>query len=129
MYKVIDINTRKAVGHGTSDLPENQIDTTSLWIRMPKRSVLRPGLQPAMDGLANLLKNLAPLFLMCDSSDIYINTALNEPRLKKPALFLSDAIPGGVGLAEGAYDSIRDILKACRNSSFHADAGTDALHA
>ena len=114
MYKVIDINTRKVVGHGTADLPEDQFDTTSLWIRMPEISLLRPGLQPAMDGIANLLKNLAPLFLMCNSSDIYINTALSEPRLKGPALFLSDAIPGGVGLAEGAYDSIREILKACR---------------
>jgi len=114
MYKVIDISTRKTVGHGTVDLPEERIDTTSLWITMPEKARSRPGLMPAMDGLANLLKNLAPLFLMCDSSDIYVSTALSEPTLKQPALFLSDAIPGGVGLAEGAYDSIRDILKACR---------------
>ena len=114
MYKVIDISTRKTVGHGTVDLPEERIDTTSLWITMPEKARSRPGLLPAMNGLANLLKNLAPLFLMCDSSDIYVSTALSEPTLKQPALFLSDAIPGGVGLAEGAYDSIRDILKACR---------------
>ena len=114
MYKVIDISTRKTVGHGTVDLPEERIDTTSLWITMPEKARSRPGLMPAMEGLAYLLKNLAPLFLMCDSSDIYVSTALSEPTLKQPALFLSDAIPGGVGLAEGAYDSIRDILKACR---------------
>lgn len=114
MYKIIDINTRKVVGHGSSDLPEDRTETTSLWIKMPEASLLRPGLQPAMEGLANLLKNLAPLFLMCDSSDIYVNTSLSEPSLKQPALFLSDAIPGGVGLAEGAYDSIRGILRACR---------------
>ena len=114
MYKVIDISTRKTVGHGTVDLPEEMIDTTSLWITMPEKARSRPGLMPAMEGLAYLLKNLAPLFLMCDSSDIYVSTALSEPTLKQPALFLSDAIPGGVGLAEGAYDSIRDILKACR---------------
>ncbi len=114
MYKIIDINTRKVVGHGSSDLPVDRTETTSLWIKMPEASLLRPGLQPAMEGLANLLKNLAPLFLMCDSSDIYVNTSLSEPSLKQPALFLSDAIPGGVGLAEGAYDSIRGILRACR---------------
>jgi DEAD/DEAH box helicase domain-containing protein len=114
MYKVIDISTRKTVGHGTVDLPEDRIDTTSLWITMPEKARSRPGLLPAMNGLANLLKNLAPLFLMCDSSDIYVSTALSEPTLKQPALFLSDAIPGGVGLAEGAYDSIRSILMACR---------------
>jgi len=51
---------------------------------------------------------------MCDSGDIYVSTALSEPSLKQPAIFLSDAIPGGVGLAEGAYDSIRVILRACR---------------
>lgn len=114
MYKVIDINTRKTVGHGTVDLPEDRIDTTSLWITMPEKARSRPGLLPAMEGLANLLKNLAPLFLMCDRSDISVSTALSEPGLKQPALFLSDAIPGGVGLAEGAYDSINVILRACR---------------
>ena len=113
MYKVIDINTRKVVGHGVVNLPENRINTTSLWIKMPERAQLRPGLLPAMEGLANLMKNLAPLFLMCDRSDIYVSTALGEPSLKQPALFLSDAIPGGVGLAEGAYDSIKVILRAC----------------
>ena len=112
-YKIIDANTHKVVGHGTIDFPEDQIETTSLWLKVPQRSLLRPGLQPAMDGVAYLLKNLAPIFLMCDSNDIYVSTAISEPKLRQPAIFLSDAIPGGVGLAEGAYMSITEILKAC----------------
>ncbi|NLX84269.1 MAG: DUF1998 domain-containing protein, partial [Synergistaceae bacterium] len=56
---------------------------------------------------------LAPIFLMCDSNDIYVNTAISEPTLRQPAIFLSDAIPGGVGLAEGAYIAFTEILKAC----------------
>ncbi len=113
VYKTIDIKTRKTLGHGEVRLPEEQMETTSLWIKIPDRSLLRPGLQPAMDGLSNLLKNLAPVFLMCDSSDIRVSTAISEPFLCRPAIFISDAMPGGVGLAEGAYDSIEDILEAC----------------
>ncbi|MDD4160493.1 MAG: DUF1998 domain-containing protein, partial [Synergistaceae bacterium] len=113
IYKIIDIKTRKVLGHSTGNLPEDHFDATSLWIKMPDKSLLRPGLQLAMDGLANLLRNLVPLFLMCDSSDIFISTALSEPSLKHPALFLSDSVPGGVGIAEGAYNSISVILKAC----------------
>ncbi len=113
IYKIIDINTRKVVGHGKADLPGESIETTSFWIRMPQNADSRPGLFSAMKGLANLLKNLAPLFLMCDGSDIYVSTAISEPSLDQPAIFLSDAFPGGVGLAEGAYGSIRMILKAC----------------
>lgn len=113
MYKIIDANTHKVVGHGKIDFPEDQIETTSLWIKIPQKSLLRPGIQPAMDGLSYLLKNLAPIFLMCDSNDIYVNTAISEPTLRQPAIFLSDAIPGGVGLAEGAYIAFTEILKAC----------------
>ena len=114
IYKVIDIETRKVVGHGKVDLPGESIKTTSLWIRMPENADSGPGLFPAMEGLANLLRNLAPLFLMCDAGDIYVSTAICEPTLGQPAIFLSDAFPGGVGLAEGAYGSVRMILKACR---------------
>jgi len=113
MYKIIDTNTHKVVGHGTIDFPEDQIETISMWIKIPDKSLLRPGLQPAMDGLSYLIKSLAPLFLMCDSNDIYVCPAVSEPKLKHPAIFLSDAIPGGVGLAEGAYTVITEILKAC----------------
>ena len=114
IYKIIDIDTRRVVGHGKVDLPGESIETTSLWIRMPENSESRPGLFSAMNGLANLLRNLAPLFLMCEGSDICVSTAISEPSLDQPAIFLSDAFPGGVGLAEGAYGSIRIILKACR---------------
>jgi len=62
MYKIIDINNRKVVGHGVVNLPEDRIDTTSLWIKIPERAQLRPGLLPAMEGLANLLKNPGPAF-------------------------------------------------------------------
>lgn len=115
IYKIIDIGTRKTLGHGKAKFPNDSMETTSLWIKMPAEAISRPGLQIAMDGAAYLLKNLAPLFLMCDSSDIYVNTSVSEPGLGGPAIFLSDAFPGGVGLAEGAYGSVRLILTACRD--------------
>ncbi len=115
IYKIIDIGTRKVMGHGKAEFPDESMETTSLWIKMPAEAISRPGLQTAMEGVANLLKNLAPLFLMCDSSDIYVNTSVSELSLGEPAIFLSDAFPGGVGLAEGAYGSVRLILRACRD--------------
>ncbi len=113
IYRIIDIDTRKVLGHGKVPLPGESIDTTSLWIKMPAGAASEPGLLSAMEGLANLLRTLAPLFLMCDSNDICVSTAVSEPNLRQPAIFLSDSVPGGVGLAEGAYCAVKDILKAC----------------
>lgn len=116
MYKKIKLSTHKNVGQGEIDFPEHTMETTAAWISMPADSLKNPELKIGMEGLEKLLKNTAPLFLMCDRSDIQVHSRLNEPHLGHPAIFIADNIPGGVGLAEGVYELKDKLLKASLDS-------------
>ena len=113
MYKKIRLTTHENIGHGKIDLPEEKMETTAAWIAVPDESVNSPDLKIAVDGFKNLLRNTAPLFLMCDREDIQIHDRIKDPRLKRPAIFIADTVPGGVGMAEGVYEIRGKLSKAC----------------
>ena len=56
------------------------------------------GARTALGGLAYLLRNLAPVFLMCDPADLGTAVEARDVVTGQPAVVLYDAIPGGVGL-------------------------------
>jgi DEAD/DEAH box helicase domain-containing protein len=66
-------------------------------------------------GLAYVLSNLAPLFLMCDPRDIGVyadaqaDFALQEGK-PGPGLVLYDQIPAGIGFSERLYEIHADLL-------------------
>jgi DEAD/DEAH box helicase domain-containing protein len=112
-YKKIKLTTHENVGHGEIKLPEDKMETTACWLEMPQSVHDEPLLAAAMNGLTNLIRNAAPLFLMCDRGDIQVNSRLRDPYLHKPAIFLTDNIPGGVGLAEGTFELGAKLIRAC----------------
>jgi DEAD/DEAH box helicase domain-containing protein len=62
-------------------------------------------------GLAFTLRNLAPLFLMCDIGDLGIHSDPQSSLAEgKPAVILYDLIPGGIGLSERLYDIHTDLM-------------------
>ena len=111
MYKKIDMKTRRSTGHGSIDLPEERVETTAFWIYMPDEC--SPGTLAAAEGLSNILHCAAPLFLMCDAKDIRMHVGRCEPLSGQTAVFMADVIPGGVGLAEGAYQIKGRLIRAC----------------
>jgi len=112
IYKKISLHSHKIIGHGRIDLPESQMESTALWIIIPSGFYNSPELAGAMKGISNLLIKTLPMFLMCDQGDIKIQNRLKDPYLKRPAVFIYDNIPGGVGLAEGAYEFRDKIITA-----------------
>ena len=54
--------------------------------------------------LGHLIRNVAPVFLLCDVRDLGVAQRVRDPDLGVPALYLYDAYPGGSGLAEGFRD-------------------------
>ena len=54
----------------------------------------------ALDGLAYLLGNIAPLFVMCDPADLAVVADWQSPHTRLPTITLYELTPGGVGLAE-----------------------------
>ncbi len=61
------------------------------------------GARTALGGLAYLLRHLAPVFLMCDPSDLATHTWLDEES-RQPVLVIYDTTPGGAGLAPRLLD-------------------------
>jgi DEAD/DEAH box helicase domain-containing protein len=94
--------------------PDNLVTLCSICHRRAELSVrMRSGLS----GLAYLVGNLAPLFLMCDAHDIGIHSdpqaVLRSGTLgdgPHPAVVVYDAIPGGIGLSERLYELQTELL-------------------
>ena len=73
-----------------------------------------------MLGVANLLRIVAPLYLMCSSTDVAVIYQVKSPITDRPTIFLYDNCPGGIGLAQKAWsmqellvDRALDIVNTC----------------
>ena len=101
------------------------------------------GSRGALSGLAYLVRNLAPLHLMCDPGDLGSAVQARAPETGLPTVTLYDRAPGGAGLSvrlyelhdallEAALDVVRrcpcaDGCPGCVGPASDAGAGTKAL--
>lgn len=114
-YKKIRLSTRENLGGGEISLPEEEMETTACWIALPQEAADKYE-TAAANGLAGLIRNAAPLLLMCDVGDILVHLRPRAPGVNRRAIFVADNIPGGVGLAEGVYELRGKLLEACRGA-------------
>jgi DEAD/DEAH box helicase domain-containing protein len=114
IYKKIKLETHENVGWGKIRLPEDTFHTSSYWLALADgMSPARPLLvEPALAGLAHVLANVAPLFLMCDPRDLGVYVESRSPFTGQPTIYLYDAVPGGVGFAEKLYTSHASLVEA-----------------
>jgi DEAD/DEAH box helicase domain-containing protein len=131
-FKKIKFHTNENVGSGELELPEQQMHTTSYWLRVPGEvmSALPYSAADRRDGvvgLAHAMHNIAPLLLMCDGHDLGLSvdgTSLEgagrmggtsrggRPELSaEPMIFLYDNYPGGIGFSEPLF-AMHDTLLA-----------------
>lgn len=66
----------------------------------------------ALGGLAYVLHNLAPLFLMCDPGDIQVGAEMVSPLTKAPTIVVYERIAAGVGFSQRLYDLHLELLGA-----------------
>lgn len=124
-FKKIKYHTHENVGFGEVNLPEMQMHTTALWLEIDKRllaSLTCPRAEAidALRGIAQSLHVVAAVGLMVDPRDL--GTSVEEgdqPREQgafaavDPRLYLFDRMPGGVGLAERAYNEREELMLRC----------------
>jgi DEAD/DEAH box helicase domain-containing protein len=70
------------------------------------------GARGALSGLAYLLRNMAPLHLMCDPGDLGSAVQIRSSRTGLPAVILYDRAPGGAGLSVRLYELHDELLTA-----------------
>lgn len=108
MYKKIKFGTHENVGFGEIHLPETTMHTASYWIDFPEElsesfGVGQEELGAGLNALANTLRQVAPVQVLCDLTDIRAHANLRSPFSERPAIFLYETYPGGVGFSEKLF--------------------------
>jgi DEAD/DEAH box helicase domain-containing protein len=136
-FKKVRFYTLENVGAGNLSMPEREMQTTAFWLRFPESFLARfPDLTPTekqngLTGLANVLRTVGALLLMCDPHDLGIAFAEDiskGTRSFEPDLFLFDNYPGGIGQSQPLFKltskllvGAMDVLRSCS-----CDAGCPA---
>ena len=106
--------TDEVIGEEFLDLPPQHFPTIALWFDLPAEVVARlvkaqldfaGGLHATEHAAIGIL----PLFALCDRNDIGgVSTPLH-PDTGKPQIFIYDAYPGGIGIAEKGFDLVEEL--------------------
>jgi DEAD/DEAH box helicase domain-containing protein len=101
-YKKLKFGTDENVGWGPIDLPEIELQTTACWtsaddLRGPWR---REELDVALLAAGRAMQTVASVLLMVDPRDLGLVTQVRSPHAEAPTIYLYEAVPGGVGMAE-----------------------------
>lgn len=117
MFKKIKLHTHENLGWGEVHLPEEEMHTTSFWLSFPsevEQAFHGDELQGALAGLANVLHQVAPLYLLSDPRDLRVACQVKSPFNQRPTIFLYDSYPGGVGLAQKLFENCGELLRSAR---------------
>jgi len=98
------------------EMPSHIFETMGLWITLPEeisQRVKEEGLHfmGGLHAVEHASIALFPLFALCDRNDVGGICYPVHPQLGKPAIFIYDGYPGGVGLAEYGYGVLEELLK------------------
>ncbi len=116
-FKKKRILTEEVIGEEPLDLPPHTFATVALWFDMPPQVEARLG-ERALDFAGGLHAAehaaiaLLPLFALCDKNDLGgVSTPLH-PETGKPQIFIYDAYPGGIGIAEKGFELVAELWQA-----------------
>lgn len=117
MFKKIKLYTHENIGAGHVDLPEMEMHTTAYWVSLSERflSLLsQTEIQNGLLGLSNVLSNVAPIYLMCDPSDIRVIYQVKSTFTNKPTIYIYDSYPGGVGFSEKLFSLHTELFRTSK---------------
>ncbi len=106
------------IGSYPLDLPPHTFETQGLWFEIPEqiRDHVRysaPGGLHFMGGIhavEHAMIGLFPLFALCDRGDVGGISYTFHPQVGRPAIFIYDGYPEGIGLAERCYRVLEDLM-------------------
>jgi len=109
--------TEAVIGEELLDLPAQTFSTVALWFDIPEqtvRAVAEKGLDLAggLHAMEHAAIALLPIFALCDRNDIGgISTPLHADT-GRPQVFIYDAFPGGIGIAEKGFELVEELWRA-----------------
>jgi DEAD/DEAH box helicase domain-containing protein len=123
-FKKIRFHTHENIGYGNIDLPEEEMQTRAVVLLFVAESAGGKALAgmdeqeigAALSGAGTLIRNIAPVFLLCDPRDLGIAERVRDPHFGIPALYVYDKYPGGTGLAEGLVHQVSLLFSAVNDA-------------
>jgi DEAD/DEAH box helicase domain-containing protein len=121
-YKKLKFKSHENIGYGDINLSPEEMHTRSVVMLFSSAHIhgrhfeeLEEHIQgKIMQRLGYLVKNVAPVFLLCDPADIGIAERVRDPFFHTPALYIYDMYAGGTGLSEGFLDNADRIIDGAR---------------
>jgi DEAD/DEAH box helicase domain-containing protein len=115
-YRRIAHYSEKVLGEKPLDMPRHTFDTVGLWFDVPERicrQVVRAGLDLAggLHAVEHAAIGLLPLYAMCDRLDIGGLSTACHADTQQAQVFIYDAVPGGVGIAERGFAVLADLWR------------------
>jgi DEAD/DEAH box helicase domain-containing protein len=106
--------TEEIIGEEVLDLPPQIFNTISLWFDLPELGISRiakAGLDFAggIHAVEHAAISILPLFALCDRNDIAGVSTPFHADTGKAQIFIYDAHPGGIGIAEKGYELINEL--------------------
>ena len=109
--------TDEVIGEEPLDLPPLQFPTVALWFDLPSKAVdqldkAQLDFAGGLHATEHAAIAMLPLFTLCDRNDIGgVSTPLH-PDTGKAQIFIYDAYPGGIGIAEKGFELVEQLWQA-----------------
>jgi DEAD/DEAH box helicase domain-containing protein len=106
--------TEEVIQESPLNLPPQLFQTVALWFDIPGQAVdglVRKHLDLAggLHAVEHAAIGVLPLFALCDRNDIGGVSTPFHPDTGKPQIFIYDAHPGGIGIAERGFDVVKEL--------------------
>lgn len=120
-YEKIHIHGRKRINIIPLDLPPQIFETDGLWIEIPR--IIQAAAEKhqlhfmgGIHALEHALIGICPLLVLTDRNDFGGISIPFHPQVGCAAVFVYDAIPGGIGLCREAFLNSEKLLDATRKA-------------
>ncbi|MCL2834565.1 MAG: DEAD/DEAH box helicase [Treponema sp.] len=117
-FKKIRFHTHENIGFGEIDVPEEEMQTRALTLLFGEDTeggmILAPMDEAekgaVLNGTGILIRQIAPVFLLCDPRDLGTSERTKDPHFETPCLYVYDKYPGGTGLAESLAGHVKELF-------------------
>lgn len=116
-YKKLKFETHENIGFGKVELPELEMHTTAYWWEFEsnigeKLLLSQTTLGDGLKALANVIRTVVAIFMMCDPKDIRSVPMVRAPMSQRPTIYVYDNHAGGVGFSRKMFHLQGEIKKA-----------------
>lgn len=97
------------------EAPPQVLETVAFWLELPLSltgALVAESFHPAgsLHAAEHAAIGLFPLLAICDRGDLGGISYAQHPQLDRPAIFIYDGWPGGVGLANAGYERAEELF-------------------